>query len=160
MPHEHKKRAEKSGVSLNSKARRSKISSRSAACVNFRKDFIRRPGQSTLRDFKVRHRFDTASPSSTFIFDSPSDFSRINFARMVKFACLGSQVGFSVIRKCNPTRRVKPHQHHFAMNSIFAYIVSYRPCASPNSQFPLAFVELHFARREIAADGLLNPRCK
>lgn len=38
-----RKQAEKSGVSLNSKARRSKISSHSAACVNFSKGF-HRPG--------------------------------------------------------------------------------------------------------------------
>lgn len=144
MPHEHENKPEKSGLSLNSKARTSKISSHSEACVNFfRKDFL------LMKLFSSRvSRRRTQSPSPVLISRrivhfhfrlAFRDFSRINFARNGEILLVARLSGglFS-----HPKMQSKPTSEtsstSFVRHEFNFRLHCYRPCASQNSQFPLA----------------------
>lgn len=146
-----RKQAEKSGVSLNSKARRSKISSRSAACVNFRKDF----GDASR----------SQSPSTGLIshLPRPLSFSRFLANKFrtngeIRLSRLSGGLFSHPKMQSNPTSETSStsfrHEFNFRLHCL--------PTGRAHHQIPNfpSPVELHFARREIADDGLLNPRCK
>lgn len=128
------------------------------------KGFHPRPGQSTLPKHKVHTALISRifSLAATFIFDSPSDFSRINFARMAKFCLSRLSGGLSSHPKMQSNSSSETsstsfrHEFNFRLH---CFLLARR--ASQHSQFPSARrlnCTLHPPSDYRA--GLLNPKLR